>query len=156
MYLVESLGYLKHLKLLSPNSNYFKFIKGLELTINSQLMLIEYVQSKFGIEYILTGKTNQDALENFFSILRGKGGYNYTPTSHDIGIHFANITSMKIIFNSPVSNCIPDESDNLQTNWSVLREDYKASLRTSRAGEDECKTNEDEIWTLHYGHCKYL
>ena len=128
-YLKNSLEFLKNLKIISPNENYFKFIKGFELTINAQLKLIDHLSDTFGTEYILTGKTNQDALENFFSALRGKGGYNYMPSSHEIGVHYANIIVMKILFKSMNSNCLPDDSENLQIDWQEFIKEYKNNLK---------------------------
>lgn len=38
------------------------------------------MKEKFGFKYILTHRTNQDCLENFFSQLRGRNGPNDHPT----------------------------------------------------------------------------
>lgn len=71
-YLIESLDFLKNLKIISKNENYFKFIKGLQLTIKAQIMLIDHLTENHDVDFILTGRTNQDSLEIFFSRLRGK------------------------------------------------------------------------------------
>lgn len=129
IYLEHSLVFLKKLKILSKNENYFKFIKGLKLMISAQLALINHVNSTFNVEFILTGKTNQDALENFFSALRGKGGFNYMPSSYQIGVHFANIVVAKVLFHSIHSNCLPDDELNLMLNWKEFKDEYKKSIK---------------------------
>ena len=57
-----------------------KFQTGIIVSIKSTKDLYIEVKSE-GLEYLLTAKTNQDALENVFSQLRLMGGANAHPTS---------------------------------------------------------------------------
>lgn len=50
------------------------------LVYTSLQNLYEYLHEKYNLEYILTRRLNQDALENFFSQLRTRGGLNDHPT----------------------------------------------------------------------------
>lgn len=56
------------------------FQKGILLSIQSLKCLYADLHNKYEIEYILTHKLNQDALENLFSQLREGGGLNDHPT----------------------------------------------------------------------------
>ena len=49
-------------------------IDGFVLTINAVLRLCERLYAEYGFKFILTNRMNQDALENHFSIIRGRGG----------------------------------------------------------------------------------
>jgi len=56
------------------------FQKGVIISSTSLQNLYEYLHEKYNLEYILTRRLNQDALENFFSQLRTRGGLNDHPT----------------------------------------------------------------------------
>ena len=56
------------------------FQKGILVSIKSTLDLYKEVKGE-GLEYLLTSRLNQDALENFFSQIRGMGGSNTHPSS---------------------------------------------------------------------------
>lgn len=60
------------------------FQKGVLITNSSIKALLEDLKKRLpGIEYLLTHKVNQDCLENFFSHLRLKGGFNDHPSPLD-------------------------------------------------------------------------
>lgn len=56
------------------------FQKGILMSIQSLKGLREEVHKKFGFKYILTHRTNQDCLENFFCQMRGRNGPNDHPS----------------------------------------------------------------------------
>ena len=128
--LEKSLTILDQLKIISKNENYFKFIKGFKITIKAQILLVEMLKNKFDVKYILTGRTNQDCLEKNFSMLRGKGGFYYMPSSFEIGVHFANIIVRKITLNSPFQNCMVDESTTIDLYWENFKEEFESSLKS--------------------------
>jgi len=47
-------------------------------------MFFEEDKSDSGVTFTLTNRLNQDALENEFSVIRLKGGYNKNPTARTI------------------------------------------------------------------------
>lgn len=47
---------------------------------NSLKQLYEDLQRRFSIKYLLTYRLNQDVLENFFGVIRAKGGLHDHPT----------------------------------------------------------------------------
>lgn len=56
------------------------FQKGIIISISSTKELFKDMTENFGIEFMMTKKLNQDALENFFSQLRTRGGLDDHPT----------------------------------------------------------------------------
>lgn len=58
--------------------------KGLTQTINGIIFFFEEEKSGSGLTFVLTNRLNQDALENLFSVIRQKGGYNKNPTARTI------------------------------------------------------------------------
>lgn len=82
------------------------------------------------ITYILTSKKNSDALENFFSIVRGRNGFNNNPSVSDFNYMIGKMISMKILCNaSTVTNCEPDDDEYL----------------TQAVDSENTTTNEDEL-----------
>ncbi|CAD7085347.1 unnamed protein product [Hermetia illucens] len=55
------------------------FQKGIIQTNNALVQLFDQLQQNCGTKYILTHRLNQDVLENFFSIIRSKGGLHDHP-----------------------------------------------------------------------------
>lgn len=45
--------------------------------------LYQYLKSIYGISYILTYRLNQDVLENFFGLIRSKGGLHDHPDQEE-------------------------------------------------------------------------
>ena len=52
-------------------------IEGWKLAIASMTMLWEDLSENHQVAFLLTNRCNQDCLENFFSVIRGKGKYTY-------------------------------------------------------------------------------
>lgn len=62
--------------------------------------------------FLLTSKLNQDPLENYFSIVRQKGGYNKNPTVRMFRLTFRSLTLTTFL--KPISdqsNCAPDSDE---------------------------------------------
>ncbi|KAJ3640483.1 hypothetical protein Zmor_003777 [Zophobas morio] len=55
--------------------------EGLRVTLHSALDLCVYVTEKYSFSYLLTGKINQDSLEEFFGTIRLAGGQNDHPAT---------------------------------------------------------------------------
>lgn len=70
------------------------FQSGLLATINSLRGLVGDVAAEFGPDaYVLPGRVNQDALESFFGLLRGKGGANFNPSPSEAKCRVKNLTA---------------------------------------------------------------
>lgn len=55
------------------------FLLGIIQSNNSLKGLYEHLNSRYGTKYILTYRLNQDVLENFFGVIRAKGGLHDHP-----------------------------------------------------------------------------
>jgi hypothetical protein len=51
-------------------------IDGFVVTITSVQMLFKRFTSEHGFSYLLRDRLNQDCLETYFSIIRGRGGFH--------------------------------------------------------------------------------
>ncbi len=62
----------------------FYFLKGLIGALNTVSQLLTYlrfkVRHKVSFTYLLTRHLITDPIENFFSVIRQRGGYNSNPT----------------------------------------------------------------------------
>ena len=71
------------------------FQKGFLVTIASMRGLVRDVTARLGpASYVLTGRVNQDPLESFFSLVRGKGGACLHPSPSEARCRVRNITLM--------------------------------------------------------------
>lgn len=86
---------------------------GLITTINAILSLHEE-QASNGFDYLLTYRLNQDILENFFSVIRQRGGYSRNPTARIFRSSF-RIAAIRNLMQPPESaNCEQDDDQYLQ------------------------------------------
>ncbi len=58
----------------------FKFIEGLLLNISSVKQLLTHLVQDFDFQYLCTRRLCTDATENYFCIIRSKGGFNSNPS----------------------------------------------------------------------------
>ncbi|CAH1955273.1 unnamed protein product [Acanthoscelides obtectus] len=56
------------------------FQKGILLSNSALKMLLEDLKRRFSIQYLLTRRLNQDVIENFFGVIRAKGGLHGHPS----------------------------------------------------------------------------
>lgn len=73
------------------------FQKGMLISIQSLKQLFNTLKAKYDFKYILTHRLNQDALENFFSQIRTRGGLYDHPTP----IHALHRIRMIILGKNP-------------------------------------------------------
>jgi len=64
------------------------FQKGILMFINGTRYLLKMLK-EYGLNYLLTSKINQDALEILFSQVRSRGGLNDHPIPLNQGRHFS-------------------------------------------------------------------
>jgi hypothetical protein len=55
---------------------------GFVACLRNMFPLFEDLEKKYGMRYLLTYKLQQDHLENFFSAIRSRGGYNNNPSAY--------------------------------------------------------------------------
>ncbi len=76
--------WLKSLQILDEKkktiNSRFRFINGFCLTLSSVRSLMWYLGEEFDIKFLLTRRLNQDGLEHFFGVIRGRNGYNSNPS----------------------------------------------------------------------------
>lgn len=64
-----------------PNKRSLEYFqKGIIMSNKALIMLYDYLKERYGMQYILTYRLNQDILENLFGALRSKGGLDDRPT----------------------------------------------------------------------------
>ena len=109
--------YIEHLKAMDGTFMYESQCKcgfvGFLTCLDVIFLIFEQVE-KWGMSFLLTYKLLQDALENFFSAVRSKGGHNNNPTRRQFEVAYKRLMVHGIIKTSDKSNCILDNLDMLQ------------------------------------------
>jgi hypothetical protein len=85
---------------------------GILLSINTIRQLFEENKHD-NYSFLLTGRLNQDPLENLFSVLRQKGGYNRNPTVRTFQAALKSNMITNLMKPSDKANCEPDEDTNI-------------------------------------------
>ena len=67
------------------------------------------------MKFLLTGRLNQDSLENLFSVIRGKGGHRDNPDSVQFKAAFTETTIDSIFLTIKQANCEEDMDSFLMT-----------------------------------------
>ncbi|KAL7306153.1 hypothetical protein TKK_0001599 [Trichogramma kaykai] len=94
--------------------------RNLILTIQGILGLWEE-KKREGQFYLLTGKLNQDPLENYFAFMRYLSGCNTHPTAMKFRYNHQHGTIMSLLFPPPGANCKPDDCINLLSTLSEIK-----------------------------------
>lgn len=101
-------------------------IGGFIWSIRSILLLWDDLK-KEGVKYLLTGFINQDALENFFSVIRNRGGYNPMPSVRQFRISMQHNMFIRLQTGVESANCQDDEAETLDVNEQSLLVDETQS-----------------------------
>lgn len=117
--------------------------KGLIQSINGLLQLSDDLfQSDLNITYMLTYKINQDPLENFFSQIRGRGGFTRNPSLSEFNNIIGRLLSMKLLsYASNLKNCESDDDEYVQ---HAVQIDVESSTTLSINNDSEPTTSEAE------------
>ena len=121
----------RHIEFLHDTKEWLKSVKcpgfagtlpclyGWRLSISALLGLWEDMSQSVGLQYLLTNRFNQNCLENFFSIIRGKGGHpdNPCPVEFRAAYRAAAVDSIFVVSNQ--SN-YKDDVDNFLLNLSTI------------------------------------
>ena len=83
-------------------------IAGWRLTIKASLDLWDDLLKTQKIQFLLTGRLNQDSLENLFCQIRGKGRYRENPDSREFRTAYRQVLVERLLSKSSMSNCRDD------------------------------------------------
>lgn len=81
---------------------------GMIIALQNVFLLYEYLRKKYGLEYLLTYKLLQDHIENFFSAIRIKGGFNNNPSAFQFRCAYRRLLIHHDVRSSEYANCQPD------------------------------------------------
>ena len=106
--------------------------------------------------FLLTSRLNQDPLENFFSVIRQKNGYNRNPTTKNFRCSFAHVSTFSFHKYTDLGNCDADEDFFLDLNFAnneekVLEERDKENNQMNEKNDPEKtdQVNNDEPDAFH-------
>lgn len=88
---------------------------GIVQTILAVLSLYQEEKSD-SVFFLMTNRLNQDIIENFFSIIRQKSGYNPNPTAKLFRTSFRIKSITSLLRPSEITNCEEDEDNYLEVN----------------------------------------
>lgn len=92
----------------SSSARQLPCIVGWQLSINSLIMIWEELRINHSYKFLLTNRLNQDCLENFFSVIRGKGGHCFHPNPVQFRTSFRASAVDSLFAMSKGSNCMED------------------------------------------------
>lgn len=95
-------------KLTKSNGKVPPCFKGVILSINSVIAIFETLKDVDGFNFLLTRRLCQDPLENFFSLMRSKGGFNRNPTARSFRLSFRHTLISKMHAGPLTGNCEHD------------------------------------------------
>ncbi|CAI6377379.1 unnamed protein product [Macrosiphum euphorbiae] len=79
---------------------------GLVYGLKNLLNLYEYLNSKYGLNYLLSYKLSQDHIETFFSAVRMRGGHNNNPTCKQFFTAYKKLLVHNQATASQYGNCL--------------------------------------------------
>ena len=78
------------------------------MCINSLLQLWEFLENSHSLKFLLTNRLNQDCLDNFFSVMRNRGGHRDNPNSVEFRADYRAVAIDSLFVKSQNTNCIED------------------------------------------------
>ncbi|XP_049316638.1 uncharacterized protein LOC109579999 isoform X2 [Bactrocera dorsalis] len=143
--LYDYIKYFKTIKL--PVSSQVKCISGFCSTISGMIQLSEDLfRDQEELRFIFLGKINQDALENFFQVVRASQGINTHPSANEIQYIVGRLISMKILrqnFQDKGANC--EDDDDINLDWNLGPEDRHLDIQ---GNEQESEQLDLESFTI--------
>ena len=83
-------------------------IDGWKMTIKASLSLWKDLKESNQIKFLLTGRLNQDSLENLFGQIRGKGRFQQNPNAKDFRAAYRQVMVEALLAKSAMTNCKDD------------------------------------------------
>lgn len=126
-------------------------IDGFVWTLRSILLLWDDLRNK-GSKYLVTSFLNQDPLENFFSVIRSRCGYNPTPSVRQCRIAIQQNMNIRLLQSLDSGNC--ELADGEMLNLHVDDDDFTAENVLSNKDENAHNTTPDEDIEVGSGSLK--
>ena len=108
---------------------------GLIQDINVVLQMRESLVGNGPLQFLLTGRLNQDCIENFFAQIRARGGHRFNPSAKEFRYAYRILSSQLLLSTIPSSNCAGDNDIMLSSLASLSRETCRK--RPAAVEEDE-------------------
>jgi len=90
---------------------YAPFQKGILMHITSMQEFYLDLKKEYGINYVIPARLNQDHLENFFSQIRGLGGFNSNPTALEFQYRMKRLVTSHALLTPTTSSVCTDNDD---------------------------------------------
>ena len=103
----------------------------MEISINGLFGLWQHLMKEEKFQFILTGRLNQDCVENLFSIIRGKGDFCDNPDVEQFKAAFKYLIADKLFVQSDASNCKIDNDTVALNIGNVLMVKYIKTGQTN-------------------------
>ncbi len=91
-FLDDSIKYIRGLKVMNKEgkviNNHFRWMDGMVMAITSLKMLCFDMCENQGFDFLLSRRLNQDPLENYFSIIRQRNGFDNNPSCYGFATAF--------------------------------------------------------------------
>lgn len=111
-------------------------------SLNALECMIQDLVHNGAFKFLLTGRINQDCLENFFSQVRGKGGHRFNPSAVEFAFAYRSLSATMLLCPVPRANCKSDD-DQLLVSLSTMSGKAQKESRKRKRVENE-NENEDE------------
>ncbi|KAF2884419.1 hypothetical protein ILUMI_21743 [Ignelater luminosus] len=137
--LQNGIQYFQNIEVFEGNTkrNNIYCLDGFQWTLKSILLLWDHLR-KLGVKYLLTGFSNQDSLENFFSVIRNRGVYNPTPTVRQCRISIQQNMNIRLQMAEGTGNCEIDEIEILEID----------TQETNSSDQEVCVTSEGNDYSV--------
>ena len=81
---------------------------GLIQDINAVLQMHQCLVVDGPLDFLMTGRLNQDCIDNFFSQVRAKGGHRFNPSAREFRFAYRSLCCNLILASIPSANCAFD------------------------------------------------
>lgn len=118
-------------------------VEGFQISIKSILMLWDDLKTNYDVKYLMTSFLNQDPLENFFSVIRTRGGYNPMPSVRQFRISLQYYANIRLQIAVDSGNCDTDFGEFLD----IMQKEEKLEeeqVNNTNITETEKQSGEDE------------
>lgn len=116
-YLAEMCNWISSWVIVDVNekniTNRIKCKSGWLQTINATTGLFKMLSEKYNWNYLLTRRLCQDGLENFFGLIRKRGGLRENPSCSQFIDSFKIVAIQSLLKPSKAANCLADKGDNI-------------------------------------------
>lgn len=132
-------------------------LEGFQLSIQAVLLLWNDLKSE-GAKYFCTGAINQDCIENFFSVIRSRGGYNPTPTLQQFRISTQHNMHIRLQMSVETSNCDDDPDEILDIDINTENVDLSSitsgneDVRIENPNESSNGSDDEDVRIIELKH----